>query len=317
MINVVILTNSLENPFEEIFQELDKYGRKYNIRFLRAMLHEYSITNKVFQNIREYNQEKNIYIKVDCRIDLVWPRFNKIFFRLACINQKIPLINSHTLYELARDKWISYENLTLYSPYSTLLSNIINDENLINNFSWDFVILKPRTGSKWRWIKKVKKNELINHKIDGSSFFWEYIDTKQIIVQQFVDNSQWIDGITDKIHDIRVVIFWQEIPYIIVRTSEWDDFRCNLVQWGDLFFIKMEELPINIQEAILHIKESIESIIDSLKWYYSIDICYSKQDKKVYLIEVNSNIWLWHLQHDDAIRNIYANSIINLMQSKF
>ncbi len=316
MINIAILTNDLENENEWFFKYIHNYAKDRNITFLRCMVKEYSVIKKEFENIWEYDDTRQSYNQSNKKIDLIWPRFNRIFFKLSCMNQKIPLINNHTLYELARDKWITYENLTLYSPYSTLLSNITDDENLIGNFSWEYVILKPRTGSKWRWIKKVKKDELVNHKIDGNSFFWEYIDTKQIIVQQFVDNSQWIDNITDKIHDIRVVIFWQDIPYIIVRTPEWDDFRCNLAQWGGLFFITMDDLPVYIQEAILHIKESIEEIIDSLNWYYSIDICYSKNDQKVYLIEVNSNIWLWHLQHDNTIRDIYADNILKLIQKK-
>jgi glutathione synthase/RimK-type ligase-like ATP-grasp enzyme len=148
MINIAILTNDLENENEWFFKYIHNYAKDKDITFLRCMVKEYSVIKKEFENIREYDHNKQLYVKTSKKIDLVWPRFNRIFFKLSCIHQKIPLINNHTLYELARDKWITYENLTLYSPYSTLLSNITNDESLVDNFSSEYVILKPRTGSK-------------------------------------------------------------------------------------------------------------------------------------------------------------------------
>jgi hypothetical protein len=135
MINIGILTNDLENENEQFFKYIHHYTQDSNITFLRCLVKEYSVIKKEFENVREYNHMSDLYVKTNKKIHLVWPRFNRIFFKLSCINQRIPLINSHTLYELTRDKWVTYKNLTSYSPYSILLSNIINDENLINNFS--------------------------------------------------------------------------------------------------------------------------------------------------------------------------------------
>jgi glutathione synthase/RimK-type ligase-like ATP-grasp enzyme len=49
------------------------------------------------------------------------------------------------------------------------------------------------------------------------------------------------------------VVFGKKVVYVLIRVPHESDFRCNISQGGDYFFIDFTDLPMNMQQDALTI----------------------------------------------------------------
>lgn len=201
---------------------------------------------------------------------------------------------------LANNKFDTARYFKKYSPLTLRLIDIERKSFNWNTFSKSEYIIKPINGSGWAGIMKVKKTDLK----DTLSKFW--YGKENVIIQEFVDMSCWVQGIVKWMHDLRFSVFWKKIfPHVYVRKPKDGDFRSNIsAGWSD-YFVWVKEIP---KECLTIVQNIVNDIYQNMWWWiYSIDMAWTSEGFK--LMELNSSPWFLFKEKD--IQREYFNYIVN------
>ncbi len=110
-----------------------------------------------------------------------------------------------------------------------------------------------------------------------------YDDWKDILVQEFVDNSIGIPEIIEGLHDIRVVTINGEPVYTFVRVPPAGSFLANVSQGGTEIPLSLSKLPNNLLKLVEEINKKLSHYRPSM---FASDFVNSKNGFK--LVELNS-----------------------------
>lgn len=290
------------SDYEQSFIYFSKKAAAYGYRVVKLQIQDYDIEQKKFLHIREYDHHLDQYIKREHNTpqpDIILHRFNRCLFPLFSLTQNIPTINSLALLELTHDKFYTAKCFSWLSPRSLLIGNAPKEDlQKPEIFSQtDKFVIKPRTGSKWLEVTLWDRSyvqEISKHRA------WS---RNNLIIQEFIDSSNGIPWIVDGIHDVRVVVFGSQIPYVIVRTPSSWDFRCNLAQWWWQKIIAYTDLPTYRQETIQTIMQRLVALTDDTHAIYSIDL-FQDAAWNPRVIELNSSIGLGFLDNFPELRDL-------------
>lgn len=290
-----------QSDYEASFIYFAQHAQQFWYKILRLQIQHYDAENNMFTKAREYSFQDNRYITLEKdipHIDIILHRFNHCLFPLFSVTEHFTTINSLAFLELTHDKYYTAKYFQEQSPLSFVVLRPIEDQTKPEHMVHiEKFVMKPRTWSRWHGVILWTREDVIaaSQKIQGS---WN-----SLIVQEFIDSSWWVLGIVEGIHDIRVIVFAGKIPYVIVRTPETGDFRCNLVQWGSQKVISYTSLPTYWQETIQRIMHKVQSLTKDPFCVYSIDL-FEDGNNNIRLIELNSSIWLWFLDTFQDLRPV-------------
>ncbi len=140
--------------------------------------------------------------------------------------------------------------------------------------STDRVVIKPVDGQEGKDVKISSEAELEKLKEEPQ---------EPMIVQEFISTEEGIPGVTDKIHDLRVLIMNGEIVQVYVRTPREGKLISNVSKGGSLKEIEVEDLPADIVGIIGEVDKKLSIYQPRI---YSIDFGYSDNGPKIF--ELNS-----------------------------
>lgn len=290
------------SDYEESFIYFSKHAQQYWYRVVKLQIQDYDLIEKKFLHVWEYNHTLQQYEKresTDPQPQIILHRFNRCLFPLFILTKEIPTINSLALLELTHDKFFTAKCFSGLSPRSLLIGNSPKEDLQKPEIfaHTDQFVIKPRTWSKWLEVSLGDRSfvqEISKHRA------WS---RNNLIIQEFIDSSWGIPWIVEGIHDVRVVIFGSQIPYVIVRTPGSGDFRCNLAQGWWQQIITYQELPNIRQETIHLIMEKVALLTEDHHAIYSIDL-FQDQTWTPRLIELNSSIGLWFLDTFPELKDV-------------
>lgn len=290
-----------QSDYEASFIHFTHHAEQFWYKIVRLQIQDYDVLNNKFTKVRTYNIQENRYDHLEeeiPEIDIILHRFNHCLFPLFSIADHFTTINTFAFLELSHDKYYTAKYFQDFSPLSQVVARPIEDPTKPEHLAHiEKFVMKPRTWSRWHGVILWTREDVVTASQERQ---WSW---NSLIVQEFIDSSWWVPGIVEWIHDIRVIVFAGKIPYVIVRTPETGDFRCNLAQWGNQKVIAYTSLPIYWQETIHRIMDKVQSLTNDPFCVYSIDL-FEDNNHNIRLIELNSSIWLWFLDTFPDLRMI-------------
>ncbi len=150
--------------------------------------------------------------------------------------------------------------------------------DIIKNFSsTERMVAKPVNGIKGRGIFIGTPKEILAAFPSLSEPY---------LIQEFIDTSHGIPGVTTTNHDIRFVVAHGEIILAALRTPKEGSLLANVAQGGSIQEIPLPSLPLPVQECAQEIKKRMDELFGPS--YYSLD--FGIEEGIPYLFEINDRI---------------------------
>ena len=202
------------------------------------------------------------------KVDIVYDKWE------FTTDNKVEVFNSEYINKICTDKYKTYELFKEFCPETIQVNNEEEFNNALNKIEWEIKVIKPLDWEEGNWV-----------------FIWDENYLKKceynfpLLVQEFLDTSEWIPNIYKWIHDLRLVYVNWEIIYSFYRTPpEWE-LLANVAQWWKLVMVDITKLP----KEVLDISKTIEN---HFSWNYCLGIDLGFVRGKPKIIELNSRVWL-------------------------
>ena len=264
-------THSTQMQIEKLFVK----GEERGIKFYRAPLYSFDYKKKNFN--RGWSFQNNKWIIINNIIpDVVFDKASYDSDLIATknkISSIFPFVNSPAFDEITSNKFITYCLFKDYMPKSYLVYNKKDISENINCLQGNKFVVKPVTGVEGRAVMIVAKKDIKNIKIK-----------EPMLLQDFVDSSKGINNIVSGYHDLRIIIFNNEVFGSYVRTPKKKSLLANISQGGKRIILDKNSIPPKALKIAKHVIKTFSNF-DNL--FYSVDFIFDK-DQNPYILEINS-----------------------------
>jgi len=185
-------------------------------------------------------------------VDMIW---NKDHF---IDDGKILTVNTSELNDMCWSKNKTYEVLGEFHPKTLRVDDKVALANVLSQVPGETVVLKELEGSSGDGVFIGDKTEALN---SGLKF--------PVIAQEFIETSAGVPGITNKRHDVRVVLANGEPIAATLRTPPEGGFKSNLGYGGENRLLNTIDLP----DDLLQICQKIDKHLKNYGKFrlYSVD----------------------------------------------
>lgn len=185
------------------------------------------------------------------------------------------VLNNPKLRSLCSDKHAAYELLQEFHPHSIIANNPEELRRAISELPGERVAVKPLQGNSGKGLFVGLKADAL-HQGEPLTF--------PVQVQEFIETSAGVPGITAKRHDIRVVLMNGEPILSTLRTPPEGGLKSNIGYGGESRLLAIDSLP----PALLTLCERIDKKLAPYGRYrlYSADFGLTPDGWK--LFEVNA-----------------------------
>lgn len=260
-------------PYWEIYQDMIKDIEMQGIEVYIVRGHSY-LGAGAFSHGWRIRNGAMVAVGEPIRVNLIFNRDDKNAIPEI---YDCPIINHPDLDHICVDKVKTAELFLDISPKTKAVNSY--DEYLTTIKEWgvkkeDKIVLKKNflSGGQSIYIRPV--TEILASLYES----WD-----NILVQEFIDSSVGIPGITDGLHDIRVITINSEPVYTFVRIPQNRSFLANIAQGGKEVPLSLSLLPPSLLELVKKINQQLASYRPSL---FASDFLNSKDGFK--LVELNS-----------------------------
>ena len=230
-----------------------------------------------------WHYDKGWKIISNQEIDIVYSRFaasmypknkkSKLAERFKYnMADEVPVLNHPLLDEFCWDKSIISDLFPQYTPESHLVNTKCGLKRILATMDCEKYILKPRYGTLGKDIFIFDKGEL-PEKVEMNT-----------LVQEFIDTSKGIKGITNKVHDLRIIVINGKIDHAFVRTPKNGMLTANVSLGAKKEFVNKKKLPQSVRKIVREVDSFMEHFTPRM---YSIDFMFDPKQKP-YICECNS-----------------------------
>ena len=212
-------------------------------------------------------------------------------------------LNGRTFKLLCNDKNATKELLSDFMPKSFAVRTREDLRRHLEEFSQEeYLVFKPAKGMCGEGILIDTPQEIAQSPLQPDV---EYV------LQEFIDTASGIPGITDRRHDLRIVIVNGKITLAHVRTPKEGSLLANVAQGGSLQEIPINTIPPFIMRAVERIQDSIDPSFGFP--IYSIDFGI-QNGNAAFVFELNDQIGF--PRENMKARHIFVKNIIDSLEKK-
>lgn len=259
----------------EYFYDLCKEN---GIQMYRASYQWYDYENNIFKYAWIYEGSGGNWKKVESiKPDLIYDKTKarmEVYYKKELIKEIYPFINDLNFTKLIDDKLITSLIFDKWSKKSWLVDETDDLEKILPYITSEKIVLKPISESGGNNIQILNKSEISKiGKIE-----------KTCLAQEFIDSSGGVPGVSQKMHDLRLVFINNQLIYSYIREPKEGSFLANLAQGGSLIIVPKDRLPASLNPIIAYANEVFATFSPRI---YSIDFMFDKK-KKPWIVELNS-----------------------------
>ncbi|MFZ1626537.1 MAG: ATP-grasp domain-containing protein, partial [Candidatus Moraniibacteriota bacterium] len=269
-----------EKPFSDVkyqrcYEALYSLGETVELHLCRAPLDWYDSEHDLFRDSWEFTDGQwrlSGPVKPDLVYDKTSSRSADDVARLLIISRYRFMDNpAFTLF--ANNKYETSRCLPQhFKPYQKI-SGAAEFNDFFAVFTGNRIVIKPIVGSGGQGVHIVSREEAI--KLDL---------TFPVIVQEFIDSSHGIPGITSTYHDLRMVFIGDELVYTYIRTPKDGSLLANIAQGGEMTIVPNDALPQSLQPLITDTQRLFSRFPQKT---YTIDVMFD-ENSQPWIIEFNT-----------------------------
>ena len=259
----------------EYFYDICKTG---GIQMYRASYEWYDYKKHIFKHAWVFEGKGGKWKKVNnIKPDLVYDKTKarmEVYYKKELIGKNYPFINDLTFTQLIDDKFTVSLLFEKWCKKNWLVKNKEDLKRFIPKIKTSLLVLKPLIESGGKGIQILNKE---------TAFKKATID-RPYLLQEFIDSSAGVPGVSQKMHDLRLVFVNDKLIYSYIREPQEGSFLANLAQGGSLKIIPEDKLPKTLFPIIQHANEIFATFEPRV---YSIDFMFDEK-KRPWIVELNS-----------------------------
>lgn len=289
--------------YQQCYEALYTLGEVSGLHFCRAPLSWYDKRKKMFRKTWEYTHGQWQLSKA-VKPDLIFDKTSGTSLQDQVrqdILKQFPVVGDPDFTLFASSKYATSKLFPRhFKPYSKI-HNVRELKKFLQQFSEKRFVIKPDTGSGGNGVYIVTKEEALKRKF-----------SYPIIVQEFIDSSLGIPGITKGCHDLRLTFIGNDLTYSYIRTPRPGSLLANLAQGGSMQIVDRKKLPRSIQPIIRDVQETFSHFQNKI---YTIDLMF---DEKMHpwIVEFNTMPGMYFSPTEKtAMEMVYSRLILELKKS--
>jgi glutathione synthase/RimK-type ligase-like ATP-grasp enzyme len=248
------------------------------IQMYRASYEWYDYKKNIFKHAWIYEGEGANWKKVgNIKPDLIYDKTKarmETYYKKELIGQHYPFINDQIFTRLIDDKLITSLLFEKWSKKSWIINSKEDLKNILPKLKSGKIVLKPLSESGGKDVDILNKRDALKK----SSI------KKNFIVQEFIDSSGGVPGVSRGMHDLRLVLVNDKIIYAYIREPKKGSYLANLAQGGKLTIVPKKKIPKSINPII---KQANEAFITFNPRVYSLDLMFDRSSRP-WIVELNS-----------------------------
>lgn len=251
--------------------------KKNDIQMYRASYEWYDYKKHIFKYAWIYegagaNWKKVSNIKPDLIYDKTKARM-EVYYKKELMAEHYSFINDLNFTRLIDDKLTTSLLFEKWSKKSWVIKNHTELKNILPQLKTNTVVLKPLSESGGKGVQVIAKKDIEKIKLE-----------KESLVQEFINSSHGVPGVSKKMHDLRLVFVNDALIYAYIREPREGSFLANLAQGGSLIIVPKKKLPKSLKPIIAYANEAFTTFDPRI---YSIDLMFD-ENKKPWIVELNS-----------------------------
>ena len=258
----------------EFFYTLCKENQ---IQMYRASYEWYDYEKNVFSHAWMYEGEGGNWKKVDnIKPDLVYDKTKarmEVYYKKEIIGKHYNFINDLNFTKIVDDKLVTSLLFSEWSKKSWLVKNLSELRNILPQLKSEKIVIKPVSESGGKGVYIIDKDKIEQLNLEGEN-----------IVQEFIDSSGGVPGVSKKMHDLRLVFVNDKLMYAYIREPQDGSYLANLAQGGSLIIVPKENLPKSLDVVIEQVTEIFATFQNKI---YAIDFMFDENEKP-WIVELNS-----------------------------
>jgi len=256
------------------------YGlcRKNGIQMYRASYEWYDYKKHVFKYAWVFQSKDAHWKRVyNVRPDLIYDKTKarlEVYYKKELIAQNYAFINDLNFTRIIDDKFTTSILFKKWSKKSWFIKNLSELKKVLRFLKSEKIVIKPNSESGGRGIQIINKSLALKKAI---------VD-REYLVQEFIDSSRGVPGVSHSLHDLRLVCVNEKIVYAYIREPKKGSYLANLAQGGSLIIVPINKLPASLQPIVSHANTIFKTFNPRI---YSIDFMFDKK-RRPWVVELNS-----------------------------
>lgn len=279
--------------------------KKEGIQMYRASYEWYDYKRHVFKHAWVYEGEGAQWKRVDnITPDLIYDKTKgrpEVFYKKEIVGTHYTFVNDLRFTQIIDDKFLSSLLFQEWSKKSVIVRNQEELKKNIPKITTKKVVLKPISESGGKGIQIFEKDTASSIKFSGEH-----------IIQDFIDSSGGVPGISSGAHDFRLVIVNDDIVYAYIREPKEGSFLANLAQGGSLKIVRNENIPASVYPLVEHAHSIFASFHPKI---YTIDIMFDL-DQRPWIVELNSMPGLYFTPEEKPSMEKMYHTLLEVFQKK-
>lgn len=261
--------------------------KKNGIQMYRASYQWYDEERHLFKYAWKYEGGNGDWQKVESIVpDLIYDKTKSdltTYSKKLIINEHYPFINDLNFTRVVDDKFIMSLIFSNWSKKNWFVKSEAELNTVLPELKTEKIVVKPVSESGGNGVYIVDKSEIAS--LDFSS---------EKIVQEFIDSSNGIPGLSDSMHDLRLVFVGKKLIYAYMREPKDGCFLANLSQGGTLTIVPIENLPKSLDPVLQQVHKALDSFTDRI---FAVDFMFD-EDFKPWIVEFNSMPGLYFTEEE-------------------
>lgn len=264
-----------DHKYQKSYEMLYEMAEKKDLRFCRAAYQWYDRQKNIFPYAWTYENRRWKKLK-NVKPDLIYDK-TKLTASCQLLKEKLGkhhrIINDPDFTLLAGHKLYTSLLLPEFFKKYYKVETRAQLEKAVKKIPGRKIVLKPAIGSGG--------DEIII--VDSAK--WKSVKIKKpMLVQEFIDSSGGIEGITKGMHDLRLVFINDELIYAYTRIPARGSYLANVAQGGKMFIVEKRDLPENVRPLVKEVQKTFNIFHPKI---YTIDLMFDKK-KRPWIVEMNT-----------------------------
>jgi hypothetical protein len=252
-----------DHTYRDSYARLSEFAYQRNID-LRYVLGEGNYKNGTFTTYWKIENNEFIHYDHPFKAKLIYIKSRTHIFD----NER--RVNNRFIEEICRDKYKSAQTFPEYFKKTELITH--DTIGVLNSFSTDLVVLKPRYGSSGKDVQVVHKEDIQAHMTSDQEY----------IAQELIESSEGIDNLVSQMHELRIFVFNGDIKAAYLRLPAKNSYMANISQGATEMQITLEDIPNSTHELKNFVDAKFKTIYPR---FYTIDVMY--ENGKPWIVELN------------------------------
>jgi glutathione synthase/RimK-type ligase-like ATP-grasp enzyme len=259
------------------YEHLYSIARQKGIQIYRASFQWYDYDKHIFKYAWAYEAKSGWTRMHDIEPDLIYDKTTaglEIYFKKELIAKRYRFVNSLRFTQMLNDKLVTSMIFHKWSKKSWVVNNPEKLQSILTKIKSRKLVIKPISESGGKNVQILRKEEALGRVTFDNDY----------IIQEFIDSSSGVPGVSGHMHDLRLVFVNDKICYAYIREPKEGNYLANLSQGGTLSIVPVRDIPKSLRPIIRCINRVFETFKPRI---YSVDFMFD-ENKRPWIIELNS-----------------------------